>query len=483
LDTAAKEFLDEGKDIEGFDKYEQLRDAYHNDTQTLIDYNIKDAQLAYDIIYEAGVLQLTIQRSLIAGMELDRVKASVASLDNLYLRALRERGYVAPTNHYKSRERRITGGHVMKSVPGLFDYVIVCDFASLYPSIMRTFNIDPLSYVSPDEACDDCIEAPNGARYRREKGIIPDLLEQLWNKRDQAREEGNELQSNAIKVLMNSVFGVLANPNCRFYNFEMANSITTFGQHLLKVTAEQIEDEGYDVIYGDTDSIFVDLDVTSYDTASEIGHRIESYVNSFFDSYVEDEFGVESYIKLEFEKTYRKFFMPKIRGKESGAKKRYAGEIVYEDGTMEMDYVGLEIVRRDWTDLAKEFQAGLIRKVFDDEDYRSFVKEYVDDLKAGELDDKLTYRKGLTKAPEDYVKTTPPHVKAAMKMDEVDTSVIEYIQTVDGPEPVEGVEHSIDYEHYIEKQLKPIANQVLLFFDTRFDDVLKGTHQASLDGF
>ncbi len=484
LDTAAHEFLGEEKLIEGESKHEDILDAYENDTQRFINYNIRDARLALDVIDEAGVLDLTVERSLISGMQLDRVQGSVASLDNLYLRRLRNRGRVAPTNDYRNRDRRITGGHVMESRPGIYDYVIVCDFSSLYPSIMCTFNIDPLTYVAEGQGCDDCIEAPNGAQYERGQGIVPELLTELWEERDEAKAEDDELRSNAIKVLMNSVFGVLANPNCRFYNFEMANSITHFGQELIKLTAEQIDEQGYEVIYGDTDSIFVDVKVQEYEEAVSIGEEIEDYVNEFFTEHVEDEYGVNSYIDLEFEKTYKRFLMPRTRsGSKSGAKKRYAGLIEKDDGATEHEYVGLEIVRRDWTDLAKEFQEGLIEKVFAEEDVRSYVQDFVERVKEGEMDDKLVYKKGMTKAPDEYKKTTPQHVKAAKKMDEIDSHIISYVITVDGPEPIGNVEHSIDYEHYLEKQIKPIANQILDFYDTNFDDVLMGTHQASLDGF
>ncbi len=484
LDTAAKEYLDEEKIIEGDDKYDQIEDAYQNDQDKLIKYNLKDAKLVYDILEESGVLPLTIQRSLITGMQLDRVKSSIASLDNLYLTELRNRGYVAPTRDYRSKGERITGGHVMESKPGIYDYVIVCDFASLYPSIMRTFNIDPLTYVQPskEEEFSDLIEAPNGAKFRRESGIIPDLLQELWERRDEAKAKNNDLASYAIKVLMNSVFGVLANPNCRFYNFEMANAITHFGQHIIKLTAEKIREKGYDVIYGDTDSIFIDLDVDNYDKSQKIGLEIEEYINKFFKDHVREKHDLKSYIQMEFEKTYRKFFMPKTRGSQSGAKKRYAG--VVTDGEEEdMEVVGLEIVRRDWTDLAKEFQKGLLKRIFAEEDPKEFVSEFVERLKDGKLDDLLVYRKALRKSPEDYVKTTPPHVKAARKMENIESNIIEYVQTVGGPEPVNSVEHTIDYDHYLEKQLKPIADQILQFYGLKFDDVLKGTHQTSLGGF
>jgi len=486
LNTAAKEFLGEEKLIEGPNKYKQIMDAYNKNTQKLIDYNLLDSKLVYDILEKSGVLALTIQRSLVTGMNLERVKGSVASFDNLYLSELRKRNIVASSGHYKERERRITGGYVMDSIPGIYDYVIVCDFKSLYPSLMKTFNIDPWAYVPKEKEKkykkSDLIIAPNKAKFRREIGIIPDLLEKLWKRRDEAKKNKNDLESNALKILMNSMFGVLANPNCRFYSWEMANAITHFGQHFIKLTAKKIEEQGYKVIYSDTDSVFIDLNVDSEAKASKTGKKIQDYINKLFKDYIKKEYKLNSYLELEFEKIYKRFLMPKVRSGEGGAKKRYAG-LVIKGKKETLDFVGLEFVRRDWTELSKKFQLTILDKIFHKQDPTNFIKKFVTDLKKGKYNDLLVYRKALRKDVEEYTKTTPPHVKAARLLGTIDSNIIEYVMTSNGPEPIQKVKHAIDYEHYIEKQLKPIADSVLLFYKTSFDDVLKGTKQTKLSGF
>ena len=107
----------------------------------------------------------------------------------------------------------------------------------------------------------------------------------------------------------------------------------------------------------------------------------------------------------------------------------------------------------------------------------------VDDLKKGKFDNLLIYKKAIRKSLKEYVKTTPPHVKAARKLDKITSNIISYIMTVEGPEPIEKIEHEIDYNHYIEKQVKPIADSVLVFFDTCFDDIIRGSSQTSLFKF
>jgi DNA polymerase-2 len=175
--------------------------------------------------------------------------------------------------------------------------------------------------------------------------------------------------------------------------------------------------------------------------------------------------------------------MPRIRGSESGAKKRYAGLLIDDLGKEKVDFTGLEFVRRDWTAVSKDFQLGLLDRVFHKQEVAEFVKKFVEDIKSGKYDKKLIYKKALRKNLNEYTKTTPPHVKAARKLDKVTSHIIEYYMTVDGPEPLEALKHTIDYNHYIEKQIKPIADSVLIFFNQNFNDVIQGTTQKSLFGF
>jgi DNA polymerase II len=194
-----------------------------------------------------------------------------------------------------------------------------------------------------------------------------------------------------------------------------------------------------------------------------------------------------SYLELEFEHVFVKFLMPTIRGSETGAKKRYAG-IIVKDGKEDMEFTGLEAVRSDWTDLAKEFQTTLLRKIFDGKDPGKYVREIVDELRAGKLDDKLVYRKRVRKELENYTKTTPPHVKAARLLEKrtkspITSNVIHYLMTEKGPEPQGYVEAKLDYEHYIEKQLRPIADSILSFQGKKLADFLKGSQQKGLGDF
>jgi DNA polymerase-2 len=483
LDTAAKHFLDDSKLLDEENKGEAIEKAFEENPQLLADYNLKDSELVIKIIDKSKALELAIQRSLLTGMPLDRVRASIASLDSLYLKELRKKGYVASTSGFEDRDDQGKGGYVMSSKPGIYDYVLVCDFKSLYPSIIRTFNIDPWSFV-PDCKGKKLVKVPSGACFKNQDGILPSIIQHLWVQREKARKEKNELARYAIKILMNSFYGVLANPTCRFYSREMANAITLTGQHIIKVAAKKVEEMGYEVIYGDTDSIFIHPHIDDYKEAHKIGDKIARTINEFFEKHIVEDYDRKNFMELEFEKVYKRFIMPTVRGSEVGSKKRYAGLKIDADGKEEMQYVGLEFVRRDWTELAKQFQGELLNRIFHKKEVAAYIKKLVEDVLEGKHDDLLVYRRAIRKDVDEYTKTTPPHVKAARLLGaDLKSTLIEYIMTVEGPEPIQKLKHKIDYAHYIEKQIKPIADAILGFYNENFDDIIKGSSQKTLFGY
>jgi DNA polymerase-2 len=466
LETAGKAILGEGKiEIE-----KDIGKVWTENPALLVKYNQKDAKLVLDIIEKKRLIELSKRMTGITGLQLDRVKAAIASLDSLYLRESKQKKVVCPSVKGRSR-RRVTGGLVQEPTFGIYDYVLLFDFKSLYPSIMATFNIDPLTFTEKETV----IQAPNGAYFTEEPGILSKIILNLLDRRQKADIYEEQY---AIKIIMNSLFGVLGNPNCRFYNVKIANAITSFGRYFLEETTEKVEAMGYTVIYGDTDSLFVVAGVESTDAASQTGNVIESTINKFYDEYVQDHYNRKNYLELEFERVYEKFLLPKQRHLKKGAKKRYAG---YHNG--EIDIVGLEYVRRDWTELAKEFQYTLLEKIFSGQNIDEYIRKTVKDLKSGELDHLLIYKKGVRKGLDQYTKTTPPHIKAARKMEDFSDRVISYVMTRRGPEPVDGTLKRIDYDHYIEKQLKPIANSILHFYNKSFTDVITKQKQMSLEHF
>ncbi|MGV8150945.1 MAG: DNA polymerase II [Candidatus Woesearchaeota archaeon] len=488
LETAANVFLGEKKLLGSENKGEEIEKLYRDDQQKLVDYNLKDSELVYKVLYATSSIQLTIQRSMITGMTLERVRASVASLDSLFLRYAKHHKIVLNNSKFSEKDEPFKGGYVMDSKPGIYDYVLVLDFKSLYPSIIRTLNIDPYSYVKPQDrpktlSKDKYIIAANGAVFKNQQGILPQIIQDVWKQRDDAKKKKAQPHViYALKIIMNSFYGVLGNPSCRFYNPEMSNAITYTGEEIIKLTTKKVEELGYEVIYSDTDSVFLVSRAKDDSDAEKIGRKIEKYINEFYEGHIKEKYHRKSFFEIQFEKLFKVFLMPTVRGSDEGTKKRYAGLLI-KDGKEEMSFTGMEFVRSDWTDLAKKFQTELFEKVFKKEETSEYIRKFVSDLRNGKYDNMLIYKKNINKPLSEYTKTTPPHVKAARQLKKLTSNQIQYIITTEGPEPVEKLIHKPDYEHYIEKQIAPIADTILSVSGQNFNDIMKKTKQTNLFGY
>lgn len=311
----------------------------------------------------------------------------------------------------------------------------------------------------------------------------------MWQGREAAKRDGNAALSQALKIIMNAFYGVLGSSGCRFFDPRLASSITMRGHQIMRQTRALIEARGYDVIYGDTDSTFVWLKgAHAEEDAARIGRELVAEVNRWWQAHLHETMNLQSALELQFEVHYRRFLMPTIRGTDEGSKKRYAGLVQRADGSEEMVYKGLESVRTDWSPLARAFQQALYGRVFRGEPYRDYVREYVRCTLAGEQDALLVYRKRLRRPLADYQRNVPPHVRAARLADEYNKRLgrplqyqrggwISYVITTAGPEPLENLQAPIDYDHYISRQLQPVADAILPFVG---DDFARLTDQQLL---
>jgi len=490
LEYVSNQMLDRGKLLgqqmdEGLNRGEEIQQVYREDPRRLAEYNLEDCKLVWDIFEHAQLLHYLVERSRLTGLPLDKVGGSAASFDNLYLPRLHRKGYVAPVYASGESQMGAPGGYVMDSRPGLYHQVLVLDFKSLYPSIIRTFMVDPYALAEgTGTECDpgDLVPGFNHAIFSRKEAILPDIIERLWQARDRAKAEKNAPLSQAIKIIMNSFYGVLGSDVCRFFDQRLSGSITLRGHEILTRTKAKIEEQfGYQVIYGDTDSVFVWLgDDFPVDKAPQEGRRLEQFLNRWWQDEVQQHFGLTCHLELEYETHYRRFLMPTMRHSEKGTKKRYAGIRYFTDGTEELIFKGLESVRSDWTPLARRVQRELYRLIFSDTPYAGYLKQIVSQLKTGELDSELVYRKRLRRPLDEYSKNRPPHVQAAQKAQDQFAKegknrpftagmYIEYLITVNGPEPLLFARSPIDYQHYLDRQLTPVADSILMFLDDSFE--------------
>ncbi|MFC6439132.1 DNA polymerase II [Bowmanella sp. JS7-9] len=483
LEFVAQALLGKGKDTEDVANRMAIinHDFRHNKVK-LARYNLMDCVLVLEIFAHTRMLDFLVLRSQLTGLELDRIGGSVAAFTHQYLPKFHRAGYVAP-NRPLDGGLASPGGYVMESRPGLYTHVLVLDYKSLYPSIIRTFKIDPLGLVQGLAQPDDAIDGFKGAKFHRQQHFLPEIITSLWQQRDEAKKQQDAARSQAIKILMNSFYGVLGSGGCRFYDTRLASSITLRGHEIMQTTAAWIREQGYEVIYGDTDSTFVWLNGEySAEAARQIGKTLQDLINQRWQQKLADEMQLTSHLEIEFETHFSQFLMPTIRGSELGSKKRYAGLKHSADGD-KLVFKGLETVRSDWTALAREFQQTLYKKVFAGNAVEEYIRTMVADTREGRLDDKLVYKKRLRQSLDAYVKNVPPHVKAARLADEHNRKSgkplqyqrrgwVKYVITQNGPEPLEYVHSPLDYEHYVEKQLRPIAEGILPFIGRDFEQIV-----------
>jgi DNA polymerase-2 len=519
LETVAQSVLGRGKRIDelpGETRTAAVERLYRNDPGSLCAYCLEDTRLALEILQREGLLDIAIRKAMLIGTSIEQTSMSVAAFEFLYMEHLHQRGMVAPTLNIDQDELgRAPGGGIITPRAGLFRNVLAFDFKSLYPSIIRTFNIDPLSRIRPGagnaaRAAGDAdsapaplggatapITAPNGAMFSRAPGILPEILDRFFASRAQARTRGDARAVYAYKIVMNSFYGVLGTPGCRFAASALAGAITTFGQHILFWARDLVTAQGMEVIYGDTDSLFVlsgaDRDLSAADLTNQ-GAAIAEMVNQKLTEYVRDAYAVESRMELEFEAVYRRLFMPPMRTaaiddmddepESRGRAKGYAGLQVSAQGAELLEVKGLEAIRHDWTPLAQELQLELLDRVFHDAaggEIGDRVRSLLRELRAGQRDGKLAYRKYLRKPVDAYTKSSPPHARAAALLPpEERTGLIRYVWTVDGPQPEGRLTSPPDYEHYVQKQIRPIVESIAPFVGLATEDMFAAGGQLGL---
>ncbi len=488
LENVAQTLLGEGKDISTpYQRMDEINRMFAEDKPALARYNLKDCELVTRIFAKTQLLTFLLERASVTGLPADRNGGSVAAFTHLYMPLMHRQGFVAPNLGDKPPQAS-PGGFVMDSRPGLYESVLVLDYKSLYPSIIRSFLIDPVGLIEglkhPEDSAS--VEGFRGARFSRTRHCLPAIVARVSEGREEAKREHNAPLSQALKIIMNAFYGVLGSSGCRFFDTRLASSITMRGHQIMRQTRELVEAQGYEVIYGDTDSTFVWLGSQhSQDDASRIGRALVQHVNDWWRAHLQNEFGLHSALELQYETHFKRFLMPTIRGAEEGSKKRYAGLVVRSDGTEEMVYKGLETVRSDWSPLARRFQQELYQRIFHRQPHQDYVRDYVRRTLSGEFDELLIYRKRLRRRLDDYERNVPPHVRAARLADDYNDRLgrprqyqrggwISYVISVNGPEPLEVRQAPIDYDHYVTRQLQPVADAILPFVDDDFSTLVGG---------
>ncbi|MDR1025189.1 MAG: DNA polymerase II, partial [Treponema sp.] len=474
-------------------------------------YCLRDAELVMRILERTGLFRLTVARAALTAVSLDKAWTSVVSFERIYGMELRRRGIAPPFPDPNPNVSGAAGGTVLESPAGLFNNIAVFDFRSLYPTIMLTFNIDPLCHARSPAA--DPLVAPNGAAFSREPGPLPGLIAGYFAERRNALSRGNETAAQVYKILMNSFYGVLGTSSCRYGRTELAGAITSFAKKWLYFSRDWFEGRGFRVLYGDTDSLFVETPLTDdsgYEDFNRLCGSLAAELNRDLGERISEEYHCRSFIELRFEKAYRRLLLPPLRHRDTpggepagsgaepggaepgraeppgaapqgktvlrGRAKGYGGYLLAaEGGGVAVEVKGMEAVRSDVTALARRLQLELLELVFSgegEETFRRKLQETLADLEAGKLDAELVYRKRLSRPPESYTASTPPQVKAARALGwKGRRGTVAYVWTSAGAEPLSLPHQALDYRHYAQAQVLPVAKSIADAVEWNIDDL------------
>ena len=497
LDFVGKTLLGEGK--KEILRLKKIREYWRGDDERfsrLVEYSRFDSVLALKLLEKLDLLGKYIALSRVSGILLqDALEGGESQrIENFLLREFNKRGYVLPCKpEGEYRTEGLEGGEVLEPVKGLHTNVAVFDFKSMYPSIIKAFNICPTTLDPNGE-----IETPSGARFlspEKREGIIPKIVERLMKERQEVKKklkaEENEEKRRvldakqwALKILANAFYGYFGYSRSRLFNLEIANAITSCGRDIILKSKKKVEElYGFRVIYGDTDSLFVEIPEKDLKRIFEIGERVAKELTQ----------RLPKGIELEFEKVFIRF-LPLT-------KKRYAGLAVVPKGDgweEKIETKGIETVRRDWCPLVEKTLKSVLEILFKKNDIKQAVscfKEVAEKLLKGEIAiSDLIITKTVTKSPKSYA-GIQPHIEVIKKIqkrggeapgigDRVGYVIVKGTQNVskraEDPAWVEEKRIPIDPQYYIENQLLPPLERLFSALGVSKSELLGNGRQAGL---
>ncbi|GAA0463441.1 DNA polymerase elongation subunit [Halococcus dombrowskii] len=515
-----------------------IGDLWEENPERLLEYNLRDVELCVEIDRQQDVIPFWQEVASFVGCKLEDATTPGDTVDMYVLHEAHGK-FALPSKGQQEAED-YEGGAVFEPITGVREMVAVLDLKSLYPMCMVTTNASPETKVDPENYDGETYHAPNGTHFRKKPdGIIREMVDELLAERDEKKArradhspgsgayERFDRQQSAVKVIMNSLYGVLGWERFRLYDREMGAAVTATGREVIEHTENAANKLNYQVAYGDTDSVMLELggDVAK-ESAIEQAGTIESHINDSYDAFASEQLGADDHrFEIEFEKLYRRFF-------QAGKKKRYAGHIVWKEGqdVDDVDITGFEYKRSDIAPITKNVQHEVIDRIVhgeDLDDVKRYVREVIERFADGDVDiDEVGVPGGIGKRLGNY-DTDTAQVRGAkyanlllgtnfqrgskpkrLYLDRVDDRFFQRIES-NQPEIAEddlyrefkrdvsngdGVicfeyadqipeEFAIDWPKMLDKTLKGPIARVLEALDISWDEVKSGQTQTGLGSF
>uniref|UniRef100_A0A8C2JGY8 DNA polymerase n=1 Tax=Cyprinus carpio TaxID=7962 RepID=A0A8C2JGY8_CYPCA len=495
---------------------ENIRNFYSDSPHLLylLELTWMDAKLILQIMCELNVLPLALQITNIAGNVMSRTLMGGRSERNEYLllHAFHEKNFIVPDKQFfkkpqqdmgededidsgkgKSNKTRkkaaYAGGLVLDPKVGFYDkFILLLDFNSLYPSIIQEFNICFTTVergaTNARKKTEDDDEIPELPDQSLEMGILPKEIRKLVERRRQVKllmKQADlnpdvylqyDIRQKALKLTANSMYGCLGFSFSRFYAKPLAALVTHKGREILMHTKEMVQRMNLEVIYGDTDSIMINTNSTNLEEVFKLGNKVKSEVNKLY-----------KLLEIDIDGVFKSLLLLK--------KKKYAALMVEPQGdgkyTTKQELKGLDIVRRDWCDLAKECGNYVIGQILSDQNRDTIVEniqkhliEVGEKVANGSIPlNMFEIHKSLTKDPQDYPdKKSLPHVHVALwinsqggkKVKAGDT--VSYVICQDGSNlaasqrayALEQLQKqpglSLDTQYYLSQQVHPVVGRI-----------------------
>ncbi|PSP81817.1 DNA polymerase elongation subunit [Halobacteriales archaeon QS_4_69_225] len=530
LDAVGEEELGVGKERYPGD----IGDLWEDDPEQLLEYNLRDVELCVELNRKQDIVPFWREVAAFVGCKLEDATTPGDAVDMYVLHKIQ--GEFALPSKGAQESEEYEGGAVFDPISGVLENVSVLDLRSLYPMAMTTINASPETKVNPDAYDGDTYVAPNGTHFRKEPdGMIRSMVDELLTEREEKKtlrddydpgtdaHETYDRQQAAVKVIMNSLYGVLGWDRFRLYDKEMGAAVTATGRDVIEFTEAAANEFGYEVAYGDTDSVMLELgeDVPKK-SAIEQSVEIADHINDSYDEFAERLNAETHRFEIEFEKLYRRFF-------QAGKKKRYAGHKVWSEGNDvdDIDITGFEYKRSDIAPITKEVQREVLEMVVtgaDREEIKDYVHGVVERVRSGDVSlEEIGIPGGIGKKLDNY-DTDTAQVRGAkyanlllgtnfasgskpkrLYLEKVHPEFFREIQEERGLDPAEDALYGefkrdpdvicfefddqvpeafeVDYDKMLDKTLKGPIERVLEALDITWNEVKSGQEQTGLGSF
>ena len=470
-----------------------IEEEWKRRREDVVAYCEKDANLALRILGRTQSVRRARQLAYVSKLPLYDILTGTTStmIDSILIREADRKGIAIPLTKHEKKTDKIEGAYVHAIKPGLYPSVIVLDFRSMYPSLMIEHNICFTTFTRSEEGSSHSpIEGVNFLVPGRREGLVPGILKNLMDERQEAKKKRDEAAESsareyfdglqeALKVLMNSFYGVFASYFYRFTNRSIGSAITAYAREAVLELMDELNGEGIEVIYSDTDSVFISSPREDLEGAVKLGKELAR-------RYSRDS------IVLEFEMVLDPFFT-------HGKKKRYVGRKVWPE--RDLIVRGYEMRRTDAFDLQSTSLTDLFERVLDNdiEGALQYARDVVRDTREGKVDNSsLVISRSVKEVEESRIREayknpdSMSNVQALRKTIEMGVEVVPGMKVswivVDGRSTPQRVEpylegkkfdHVPDYNYYAERLASTLA-RVTEVFDLSEKDLLQSATQTSL---